>query len=69
MGCNSTHLKVTVIDDGEGFLPNHLRDGASGLAGMRERALLAGGHLEVVSTPGGGTTLQLTVRARGTRAP
>jgi two-component system sensor histidine kinase UhpB len=69
MGCNSTHLKVTVIDDGQGFAPDHLRDGASGLAGMRERALLAGGHLEVVSTPGDGTTVELTVRARGTRAP
>jgi signal transduction histidine kinase len=59
---------VTVIDDGQGFAHDHLRDGASGLAGMRERALLAGGHLNVVSTPGEGTTLELTVRARGTRA-
>jgi two-component system, NarL family, sensor histidine kinase UhpB len=69
MGCNSMQLTVTVVDDGQGFLPDHLREGASGLAGMRERALLAGGHLDVSSTPGVGTTVELTVRARGTRAP
>ncbi len=66
IGCNSTHVKVTITDDGAGFLPNRLRDGASGLAGMRERALLAGGRLNVTSTPGSGSTVELTVRARGT---
>jgi two-component system sensor histidine kinase UhpB len=69
LGCNTTHVKVTVVDDGDGFLLNRLREGASGLAGMRERAMLAGGHLEILSTPGGGTTVELTVRARGTQAP
>jgi two-component system sensor histidine kinase UhpB len=68
LGCNTTHVKVTITDDGAGFLPNSLREGASGLAGMRERAMLAGGHLEILSMPGGGTTVELTVRARGTRA-
>ena len=69
LGCNTTHVKVTIVDDGDGFLLNRLREGASGLAGMRERAMLAGGHLEILSTPGGGTTVELTVRARGTKAP
>ncbi len=69
LGCNTTHVKVTIVDDGDGFRLNRLREGASGLAGMRERAMLAGGHLEILSTPGGGTTVELTVRARGTRAP
>ena len=69
MGCNATHVKVTVSDDGVGFHPNRLRDGRSGLVGMRERALLAGGRLEIASTPGGGTTVELTVRARGTPSP
>jgi len=69
LGCNTTHVKVTIVDDGEGFHLNRLREGASGLAGMRERAMLAGGHLEIVSTPGAGTNVELTVRARGTRAP
>lgn len=43
-----------VVDDGLGFDPAPL--GASlGLAGMRERASLAGGRLDVVSSPGAGT--------------
>ncbi|HEV2775036.1 MAG TPA: ATP-binding protein, partial [Solirubrobacteraceae bacterium] len=66
-GCNTPQLKVTITDDGDGFHPNRLRDGRSGLAGMRERALLAGGRLEIRSAPGEGTSVELTVRARGTR--
>jgi two-component system, NarL family, sensor histidine kinase UhpB len=69
MGCNSAQVRVTVVDDGVGLSPDRMRDGGSGLAGMRERALLAGGHLEVVPTPGGGTTVELAVRARGAAAP
>ncbi|MGH2942675.1 MAG: sensor histidine kinase [Solirubrobacteraceae bacterium] len=69
LGCNSTHVKVTISDDGDGFQPNRRRDGSAGLVGMRERALLAGGHLEIVSTPGSGTSVELTVRARGVRSP
>ena len=67
LGCNTAALKVTITDDGDGFHPNRLRDGRSGLAGMRERALLAGGRLEIRSAPGEGTSVELTVRARGTR--
>lgn len=67
MGCNSSEVTVTVIDDGVGLAPS-LRNGGSGLAGMRERAMLAGGHLEVTPTPGGGTTVQLTVHTRGVRS-
>ncbi|HEX7300257.1 MAG TPA: sensor histidine kinase [Solirubrobacteraceae bacterium] len=53
---------VRVTDDGEGF-----RSGARvpglGLAGMRERAVLAGGSLEVDSAPGAGTTIELRLGA------
>jgi two-component system sensor histidine kinase UhpB len=65
MGCNSAQVRVSIVDDGLGLAPDRMRDGGSGLVGMRERALLAGGHLELSATPGGGTTVQLTVRARG----
>ena len=67
MGCRGTEIVVTVTDDGAGFHPNRLRDGRSGLAGMRERALLAGGRLELRSTPGEGTVVELTLPARGAR--
>lgn len=67
LGCNSPLLRVTITDDGEGFDPGRLNNGRSGLAGMRERALLAGGRLEISSKPGAGAVVELTVRARGAR--
>ena len=68
LGCSSPLLRVTITDDGDGFDPHRLNNGRSGLAGMRERALLAGGRLEISSKPGEGTTVELTVRSRGARA-
>jgi two-component system sensor histidine kinase UhpB len=49
---------VRVADDGRGFVGPG-RDGGLGLTGMRERARLAGGRLEVRSVPGEGTTVEL----------
>jgi two-component system sensor histidine kinase UhpB len=51
-------LVLDVADDGVGL------DGAppgAGIAGMRERALLIGGRLQVQSPPGGGTSVRLTI--------
>lgn len=49
-----------VRDDGRGFArPVTSADGGHGLPGMRERAALAGGRLDVRSTPGAGTTIEL----------
>jgi signal transduction histidine kinase len=45
-------VQVVVEDDGCGFDPDSVQAGF-GLTGMRERALLAGGHLWVASKPGG----------------
>jgi two-component system sensor histidine kinase UhpB len=64
-GCNEQQVRVTVTDDGSGFDPNRLRDGGSGLAGMRERAMLAGGRLDVRTVPGAGTTIELVLSAKG----
>ena len=50
---------VRVVDDGCGIDPGSPR--GLGLAGMRERALLAGGALRVLSVPGHGTTVELTI--------
>jgi signal transduction histidine kinase len=52
-------FEIAVRDDGVGFDVELLRPGL-GLAGMAERAELAGGFLDIESTPGAGTT----VRAR-----
>jgi signal transduction histidine kinase len=57
----NVHLRIR--DDGVGFDTSHadelLREGHFGLAGMRERVGLAGGHLELRSTPGKGTTVEV----------
>lgn len=47
-----------VQDDGCGF-SGHPSGSGIGLTGMRERALLAGGSLDVTSVPGRGTTIEL----------
>jgi signal transduction histidine kinase len=55
-------LKLTVADDGCGFDPQALdTENHLGLRGMRERAEMAGGALEIDSEPGKGTTIQLTL--------
>ncbi|WP_075583121.1 MEDS domain-containing protein [Caballeronia grimmiae] len=54
--CYDGHLHVQITDDGEGFDPHALRSARSvGLTGMRERAMLAGGELDIVSKPSTGT--------------
>ena len=59
---------LTVADDGDGFeAPDDLDAlagvGSFGLAGMRERARLAGGDLSVESEPGDGTVISVWVPA------
>jgi signal transduction histidine kinase len=54
---------VVVEDDGRGFDPCAIREGALGLAGMWERVALVGGRLTVESSPGAGTTLVAEVPA------
>jgi len=55
-------LTLAVTDDGRGFNPGVLEESEGlGLAGMRERASLAGGRLEISSAPGGGTRVVFSV--------
>jgi two-component system, NarL family, sensor histidine kinase UhpB len=56
-------MVLEVIDDGSGFTFAESNTGL-GLGGMRERALLAGGDLEIESRPGRGTMVRLAVPAR-----
>lgn len=56
---------LEVQDDGRGFDPASVPPAHYGLLGMRERARLAGGALEISSSPGGGTTLRLRLPPGG----
>jgi signal transduction histidine kinase len=53
-------LDVLVSDDGCGFDPDAERRGF-GLTGMRERAELAGGQLQIESKPGSGTRMKASI--------
>jgi two-component system, NarL family, sensor histidine kinase DevS len=50
-------VRAVIEDDGEGFDPRKIREGALGLVGMRERVGLLGGRFEVEARPGAGTAL------------
>jgi signal transduction histidine kinase len=55
-------LLVQIEDNGRGISEQELTNNHSlGLAGMRERVLLIGGHLAISGAPGEGTTLRVTV--------
>ncbi|MBS1601085.1 MAG: PAS domain S-box protein, partial [Bacteroidetes bacterium] len=55
-------LRLIVRDDGRGIDPEEIRARRTlGLLGMKERAYSIGGHLEVRSQPGQGTTIKVAV--------
>jgi signal transduction histidine kinase len=67
-------LRASVTDNGKGLpaggpsrpaTPGEELKGGFGLAGMRERAELVGGELELTPAPGGGATVRLTVPLAG----
>lgn len=55
------HLRLTISDDGVGFVQAKGRPVSFGLVGMRERVLIMGGQLSLDSELGEGTTLSVTV--------
>jgi len=56
-------VELSVKDDGSGFTFDEANSGL-GLGGMRERAILVGGDLQIESRPGHGTSIRLTVPDR-----
>jgi signal transduction histidine kinase len=61
-----SHVEAMIGDDGHGFIVEDGmlragRDGRMGLAGMVERVRLLGGVCDIVSAPGHGTSVSLTI--------
>jgi two-component system, NarL family, sensor histidine kinase UhpB len=67
LGRVSEHVVLTVTDDGRG-LPGAMPAHATGLSGMRERAILIGGELEIDSAAEGGVEVRLAVVANDANA-
>jgi two-component system, NarL family, sensor histidine kinase UhpB len=56
-----TGVELKVSDNGRGFSFAAAEQGGLGIAGMRERALLVDGEVEIHSRPGEGTTVWLRI--------
>ena len=52
-------LVLTVRDNGKGFVVEERQGGGIGLVSMRERAYALGGRLDISSSPGAGTIIQV----------
>ncbi len=64
LDCAERSVRLSIRDDGRGFIPTVRRRGPSdgiGLYGMRERAALVGGTLQIDSRPNAGTTVTVEV--------
>jgi signal transduction histidine kinase len=64
---DSTRVRLSIRDNGDGIDQEILRSGRAGhwgLSGMRERAEHLGGQLSVWSNPGAGTEVELTLPAK-----
>jgi signal transduction histidine kinase len=57
------NLILAVEDDGKGFLESEVT-GSLGVLGMKERAQVCGGSVQVSSSPGKGTTVTVIVPAK-----
>ena len=62
VAADGEHVTLNVADDGKGFEQGALPDrGGMGLTSMQERTDEVGGSLVILSEPGRGTTVEVTV--------
>jgi len=63
-------MVLTVGDDGRGFTPDQWKQGRSlGLRGLQERVQLVGGSVSIVSSPGAGTEVTLSLPMKSDPVP
>ncbi|GAA0741679.1 hypothetical protein Drose_27925 [Dactylosporangium roseum] len=63
---DDTQVVLEVADDGVGFAADGPHPGRLGVRSMRERAVLVGGRLEIVTAPGAGTVVRAVLPALAT---
>jgi NarL family two-component system sensor histidine kinase LiaS len=52
---------MSLQDDGVGFRPDQVQSGSYGLSTMKERSQKLGGDTEIISKPGSGTKIRVTI--------
>lgn len=52
---------LSISDDGQGFSSSYPKQGSYGLSTMKERAEKLGGHVEIISKSGAGTTIRVHI--------
>ena len=62
LGSDGDTLRMSVTDNGAGFVPSAVPSGHLGLEGMRARAERIGALLTVTSRPGAGTRIDVSAR-------
>jgi len=55
------NFMLEILDDGIGFIPEQIAPGGMGLKNMKERVSLIDGKIKIVSNPGDGTKITVTV--------
>jgi len=58
---NKTQIVMILQDNGTGFKANEVKRGSYGLSTMQERAQKLGGAAEILSKPGSGTRVKVTI--------
>ena len=58
---NKNNVILLVKDDGTGFDPEIKKQNSFGLRGMKERVDLLDGKLNIISSPGAGTKVFVTI--------
>lgn len=58
---SGSHYVLQVCDNGKGFDPSERKDKSYGLIGMRERVLMLGGELGVLTSPISGTVIKVSI--------
>ena len=61
LDADASQWRLTVQDDGVGFNPKAESISGMGIRGVRERAEILGGHVDVSSLPGAGTTITVWI--------
>lgn len=65
LAITSEETRMSIKDDGRGFDPANIDEDRFGLTGMNERAKLLGGTLNILTTRGKGTWLEVGVPMKG----